>query len=796
MDPNCGILAIIISLLLLLSSTASGEWCRGKCGSSLSDCSCQASCESLSSCCADYNQFCFQVSPYSSSMLGGNPLIIINLVLPPHEQLTCRFKREIIRSGTVDAEVHPSKTNPNSEVVLVNGTKWHNYGSQNISGQLEMTWNQSLVGADAVNIELWGFEEVYIGNEDTNETFPYEASIRYLYSIGTNIPNTGLFSFVPKSSREYSHIELGNIRITAMSVPKGARDVAALWSRGHVIAWHLEESFRQDSAAWAQSRCLKWDVLERTLPNFLNELMDCPCTLAQARADTGRFHTDYSCNIETGSVCTYHPGCVHCVRSVQASPTYGAGQQCCYDRSGNIVLTGDSTGGSTPDRAHDWGSPPYGRPPRVPGYSHWLYDVMSFFYCCLWSNNCPIYLKNRPSSGCQSYLPPHAAVVLGDPHFITFDGFHYTFNGEGEYSLVSSPDKELHIQARTEKVKLKNGSSASATQLCSVAMKEGNSDIVEVRHMQNCLQVLRNRKILPLNEQTWMDLHGFFVFTPSPQHIRVMFSSGAGLEVHLDEGMMSATVLLPSEFTNHTTGLFGVMNSDPSDDLVSEKAILSAHTPETIFKYGEDWKIAPESSLFTYDSTYLWETYLSPAAGRPVFVPVFSPEPEDPEDPLVISMSTLCTGDGADFCKYDTLLTHSLVVGNSTRTAFESHVARVKDLKPGPGEMLMMASCGWLPAPKHGNKNGSGYLSGDTLSFSCHRDFVLYGSAERTCLKDGTWTGSQPHCVTDSPVSFILGSIGAVSAFVTMAIMIHRHLRKQERERKRGLERIETQGHP
>lgn len=30
------------------------------------------------------------------------------------------------------------------------------------------------------------------------------------------------------------------------------------------------------------------------------------------------FQTDYGCDIERGSVCTYHPGCVHCVRAIQA----------------------------------------------------------------------------------------------------------------------------------------------------------------------------------------------------------------------------------------------------------------------------------------------------------------------------------------------------------------------------------------------------------------------------------------------------------------------------------------------
>lgn len=90
------------------------------------------------------------------------------------------------------------------------------------------------------------------------------------------------------------------------------------------------------------------------------------------------------------------------------SPKYAAGQQCCYDATGTQVLTADSIGGSTPDRGHDWGSPPYRRPPRVPGASHWLYDVLSFYYCCLWSDNCQYYFKHRPSSDCRTYRAPKA----------------------------------------------------------------------------------------------------------------------------------------------------------------------------------------------------------------------------------------------------------------------------------------------------------------------------------------------------------------------------------------------------
>lgn len=68
------------------------------------------------------------------------------------------------------------------------------------------------------------------------------------------------------------------------------RDVHALWSNEHALAWHLGDDFQADPVAWARTQCLAWEELEDQLPNFLEELPDCPCTLAQARADSGRFH--------------------------------------------------------------------------------------------------------------------------------------------------------------------------------------------------------------------------------------------------------------------------------------------------------------------------------------------------------------------------------------------------------------------------------------------------------------------------------------------------------------------------
>ncbi|TKS78565.1 Sushi domain-containing protein 2 [Collichthys lucidus] len=582
-------------------------------------------------------------------------------------QLHAGFKGEIEREGLIDSEgnaycispllyetgwipfavstdgihfdrsgeylsVHPSKAELAFEVTLVNGTQWQNYGTPNVAGWLKMRWNSSLIGAERVNIELWGYREFSRSAEaQTNGSSSLQAKLRYLYSVGKNVSNTGAFSFIPEPSQEYSDWELGNIRITASSKSDGARLTIVVTLRVAVCALITQVV----STASEQFR-----------PGNHHGFPDTP--------------TGYTTSLVSTTAA------------------------CC-------LITATSTS---------------------------IIDLLA---------------------GVSNYRPPRAGVVLGDLHFITFDGLGYTFNGKGEYLLVSSPDRQLSVQARTEQVKLENFALAKATWVSSVAMKEKASDVIEVRRAEGCLQVLRNQKVLPFTEESWMDLHVL-------RNVTVIFLSGAGVEVRVHEGAMAVTVLLPTEFTNHTQGLLGLMNSDPSDDLLthSGEVISSADaTPEEILTFGASWNISKESSLFAYDSKYLLDTYFFPPSHDPAFVPAFS-LPEGSDDPLVADMLKICFGEGATFCKYDTLTTRSLKVGNATLRAYQNYQTQMAALEP-------VVSCGWLSTPMNGRKNGTHYLEGNTVSFTCNEGYILYGSTERTCLDDGTWTGEQPYCITDSP---------------------------------------------
>ncbi|KAF6083165.1 sushi domain containing 2 [Phyllostomus discolor] len=715
-------------LLLLAIAPGPGPWpaadaqqsCSLRCGELGPPCSCHPTCVRLGTCCSDMRNFCLEIQPYSGSMMGGKDFVVQHFTWSgPVDSVICRFKESVQTLGHVDS----------------------------------------------------------LGRVHCVSPLLYETGrIPFTLSLATNVPNSGSFTFTPNPApQNYQRWEVGALRIISSEHYTGKKDVHALWSNEHALAWHLGDDFRANSVAWATNKCLAWEKLEDELPNFLGELPDCPCTLAQARADSGRFHTDYGCDIEHGSVCTYHPGAVHCVRSVQASPQYAAGQQCCYTADGTQLLTADSTSGSTPDRGHDWGSPPFRAPPRVPGLSHWLYDVISFYYCCLWAPECSRYMRLRRSSDCRTYRPPRLASAFGDPHFITFDGAKFTFNGRGEYVLLESGLTDLRVQGRAEPRTTPEGMQDRGTGLTAVAVQEGNSDVVEVRLAPRVggLQVLLNQEVLTFAEQSWMDLKGMFLSMAAGDRTSIMLSSGAGLEVSVQGPFLSVTVLLPEKFLNHTQGLLGTLNDSPTDDftLRSGKVLPPTASSRELFQFGVDWAVKNASSLFTYDSRLLANNFLYGPKHDPTFQPLF-PEDITPSPGQETEADKLC-GDN-HFCSFDVAATGSLSVGNATRVAHQLHQHRVQSLKP-------VVSCGWLAPPDNGLKEGSKYLMGSTVYFHCNNGYSLEGAEVSTCQANGNWSYPTPACQPGRSHTVLLSIIFGGLALVVLVALLYVLLQRRKR---------------
>ncbi|KAG9345033.1 hypothetical protein JZ751_009574 [Albula glossodonta] len=55
-------------------------------------------------------------------------------------------------------------------------------------------------------------------------------------------------------------------------------------------------------------------------------------------------------------------------------------------------------------------------------------------------------------------------------------------------------------------------------------------------------------------------------------------------------------------------------------------------------------------------------------------------------------------------------------------------------------------SCGDPGTPAHGTREESGFRVGGKVRFTCSTGTTLYGSAERMCFPNGTWSGKQPTC--------------------------------------------------
>ena len=72
------------------------------------------------------------------------------------------------------------------------------------------------------------------------------------------------------------------------------------------------------------------------------------------------------------------------------------------------------------------------------------------------------------------------ACVYGDPHIVTLDGFKYTFNGKGEFTLIETPNNRFTLQARMIEAASDGGNAVQATVFSAIVGKQNDSDSVQL----------------------------------------------------------------------------------------------------------------------------------------------------------------------------------------------------------------------------------------------------------------------------------------------------------------------------
>ena len=74
------------------------------------------------------------------------------------------------------------------------------------------------------------------------------------------------------------------------------------------------------------------------------------------------------------------------------------------------------------------------------------------------------------------------AFARGDPHLVTLDGFKYTFNGRGEYTLIETTNNLFTLQGRMIQASGINESSVAASVFSAIVGKDNNSDTIQFVH--------------------------------------------------------------------------------------------------------------------------------------------------------------------------------------------------------------------------------------------------------------------------------------------------------------------------
>lgn len=765
--------------------------------------------------------------PRYGHMLGGTMVNITGPCLQPNSIISCKFENwrvdgiyrdenhatcispPVLYHGYVDLTVsvddrtlflgrfymQPPEV-ADEGVVIIGDTD-----RQEKPRELRFKWNPNKLPSfdpnAAITVSLWGYRE-------TTDLYPSLTYIDVL-SEGTRLSqgelSLSLDTFNQRDNRNLLDITFGFLAINLTN--PGGRGAGAnqqmvsptIWSRTMPLAWYFHPQWSYWYGDWKYKFCSAWYEKESFSDRFATTVFRCPCTRQQALLDKGRFSPDLECNIVDRKCDTFHRGALACFRSGRPS-VGGSGQKCCYDDYDELIQTSDTMYGGRPARAFIYGKHPYKMRMMIPALSTWLHDEMPFFFCCKWhaaednAETCQMYNYWRTSQDCSSYQPPAVGSVYGDPHFLTFDGTNYTFNGKGEFTLthVDTASHKLDVQARFEQVpkRMRADPEIPATYLTAIAARDNQSSVVEFRARPGAARWRYHMYVIVDKEYVffWDDslrvqnFKGVTLYQPAGiqnmSHIIAMFDSGAGVEVMSTAGRMMAHVYLPATFRNSTGGLLGFYNKEHVDDLQLPTAeagtgqVISPNAPleELHRRFGQSWRLLEGTYQRGKGASLFWHSPVTFAHYDDVgFNPEYTMPPLLPEHLKYLEpqLQEVC-GSDSSACLYDFVVTKDPEFAKITKS--HDTWARTAWYQSNRTEIR----CPALAKPLHGRKSENRYWAGTTVRFSCDDGYRLVGYENRHCRADGLWSwGEEAQCV---PTSLYRGTVAGVSLGIALPLLL------------------------
>nr|XP_054768516.1 sushi domain-containing protein 2-like [Lytechinus pictus] len=420
----------------------------------------------------------------------------------------------------------------------------------------------------------------------------------------------------------------------------------------------------------------------------------------------------------------------------------GAGQECCYDNDGHLIEF-DGNGAGFSQRQHQRVTSPNpisGLGP-VPILSHYLSDTVPYLQCCVAEGRdeqrfCELYRRVRPPNNCYNYQPPKPASAFGDPHFITFDGLNYTFNGYGEFTLANLDENEFILQARSVPMR----EAPNATIFTAVATKSNGSDVIHVEANGTFgMSVFFRREGRQCFEEADFTLRGTWylrgVTVIAEQNlavdgISISFDNGIAVKLTARNDALALFVTVTHRFKFHTQGMLGTWNDDQSDDLQRPDDVVIPVTSsmETIFyEFGNMWRVKRNESLFFYRTGYNHSLYTNynytPSFGRPTFS-------------MDDRVTHVCGDD--QLCAFDFAVSGNEGFASQTLNTISQFKSTSSDLLPLTCPSLLLTN---------GRVVTTSSSPGSLATFSCDSCYNRTGPTNTTCASDGTWLQPLASCI-------------------------------------------------
>jgi RHS repeat-associated protein len=325
---------------------------------------------------------------------------------------------------------------------------------------------------------------------------------------------------------------------------------------------------------------------------------------------------------------------------------------------------------------------------------------------------------------------------IGDPHIRTADRVPLSFQGAGEYLMISSADGAVVVQARQEPP----GSTTIVTITTAVAMSVAGDrvgvyledDGVVSLHVSG--QVVEGEEVsLALANGGTVVRHGTLLLVEWPDGSRTTISQHGN---HLDYGFVPDPATAPT-----LIGLMGTPDGDVENDLVSRDAALVLDPDASDFfsqlhgPYGDSWRITQDESLFDYGPGESTATFtLSGIPSTPAATDVIEPAAR-------AAAEALCRAVGV---RSEPTLSDCIVdVG---LTGDPSYAASAAAVEAATAVARRAAGTAAVPIAIGTTIGGATSSPGeiDRYSFSASAGQVVYLDALGACSADLGWRLSRP----------------------------------------------------